>query len=424
MKKLLISAFAIGCLFTDISCSAQENDIVLDQSIIKKEEVASDKKQCNATPENVKRWTDCLRSNGFAFSNKKTGVFSISGDVRTRWIGSNEKIVTNSVTPPTNTSFDMYRFGTEFNCNINYELDRTWVSTRTRWAAVAGTDSRTSMLDKAVVGYALFEKAEIKEKAYFEVGRVSLGSVFESGVQFDGYFDGLRVAYQRAMPASTPGYMMIHGGPFVINSQESQYGWVVEAGIGGVKGFKAKYSFIDWKTFTTRNASNVTVKYNYQVSQIIGGYENTISKYQIPYGIVVGGLVNPAAKATATTLNKKLNTGFYISGSLGKLQKAGDLSLALQYERVGALAIPESDVSGIGHGNAQRFFFANAIAQGYEPALANGATNYKGISLNLGCAISKTLALRGVYQYSTPLNEGLGQTFTFSRVQMLLASSF
>nr|WP_201456506.1 hypothetical protein [Chlamydia sp. 17-3921] len=382
------------------------------------------------TLNDVKEYLD---KRGFIETRKRDGVLKFAGDVRAKWVFSREDLSNASVDKYTPLPQNRYR--SEFHLYIDYAADRSWLTSIMSWAAIAGGESTAAGvdIDRAFLGYSLYKNPATKTDFFVEIGRSSLGSLFESEVQFSSNFDGVHFYYSRRFSKKLPYQMIFHGGPFVVNMTKKHYAWAAEGILSNLpKQFVIKCSVVDWNSFTPSEMSapdNLLskTKYKYYVLQsLIGKHSklpwlNGTKKPLYLYGAV---LTNTLAKPSATTLNEKQNFGWFVGGTLGGLKKAGDWSATIRYEYVEALAIPEIDISGIGRGNALKFWFAQALAGNYDPKEANGFANYKGVSCLFMYSLTDSLSFRGYGAFSRPADNRLGSDFSYRKFDLGLISAF
>ncbi|WP_213358189.1 hypothetical protein [Chlamydiifrater phoenicopteri] len=390
-------------------------------------------------------WSDVqeyMTKRGYVETRGRGGVLRLAGDVRARWIYAREDLKKEEDTfVDTKTPLPINRYRSEFNMYVSYQAENNWMSSKMRWAAVAGGENTAAGvdIDRAFIGYRLFRNPATKSDFFIEIGRSGLGDMFESEVQFSSQFDGVHVYCSRRIAKALPWNVIIHGGPFVVNMATKHYAWVAEGILSNLPAnFLMKYSIIDWNSFkpetfsdsfpkSSAKPSALPQKYEYLVGQFLLGNRSSLPwgkkkrKSIYLYGAV---LTNYLAKATETTLNKKENFAWFVGGTLGSLRQAGDWSVTVRYEVVEALAVPEIDVSGIGRGNSLKYWFAQAIAGNYEPKDANGFTNYKGVSGLFTFGLTNSLSFRAYGAYSRPENNKLGTDFTYRKFDVGLISAF
>lgn len=376
-----------------------------------------------------------LDTRGFVETRKRGGVLRLAGDVRAKWIYAKEDI--KNPTPTDKTPLPINRYRSEFHLYVDYTAGKSWLTSKMNWAAIAGGESTAAGVDinRAFLGYRFYEDAPTATKVFAEVGRSSLGDIFESELEFNSNFDGIHLYASRRLSENRPYHVILHGGPFVVNMAKKHYAWVVEGIVNQLPGnFSVKCSMIDWNSFSPSETSSSSStgnqkdpKYKYCVWQWLVSKHSTVPWLQgekKPLYLYGAYLMNTLAKATKTTLNTKQNKGWFLGGTLGSLRKAGDWSATIRYEYVEALAIPEIDVSGIGRGNQLKYWFSQAIAGNYDPKEANGFTNYKGASYLFMYGITNSLSLRTYGAYSKPANNQLGSDFTYRKFDIGLISAF
>ena len=290
-------------------------------------------------------------------------------------------------------------------------------------------------MERAFIGYDCY--AQDETDFYIEIGRSSLDYMFESKVEFGSLFDGIHIFFTRFWPGV--GQCTIHGGPFIVDSGTNHYAWVIEAFVSRWRdtGLSLKYSLIDWhRKAPTVDYGNLATsgkhrihdnpRYRFIVSQMLFGYEREVNflkcKTLFCYAAV---LVNHDAKRYAQTDWKKLNGAWYIGFTLGKLCKACDWSIDINYQSVQAQAIPEFDLSGIGHGNAANGLLSDAIIANFPLSDVRLFTNYKGWEANALYAMTDSLSLRAKAQHSIPRNKGIGgKNFNFKSFEMAVIYAF
>lgn len=379
---------------------------------------------------------DFIESRTLIQCRQKEGQLTIAGDVRARWIAAAEKL--NGVKKRGfNADTPLNTFKSEVNLFFDYTAPKAWVTTKLKWAVVAGRDggSPTKVeLDRAFIGYDIYECK--KEDFYIELGRSRFDYMFESRVEFASLFDGIHLYYTNYYP--TIGTLTAHGGPFIIDSHTNHYGWIGEVGIKQIGGsyYSFRYNLVDWfrgkPTYNygkTKDDKLVPInnnpRYRFLVSQMLFGYEkpldlpgcNTIYIY-------AAVLANHLAQKNKTTNFTYSNKAWYFGFTLGKLCKACDWSIDANYQYVEAQAIPEFDVSGISSGNADGAFLSDAIFAG-EPAIkGHGFTNYTGPEVNALYALTDALSLRAKAAFSVPINSKIGGNFFYKLFEFAVIFAF
>ncbi|MCB1180483.1 MAG: hypothetical protein KDK55_00480 [Chlamydiia bacterium] len=379
---------------------------------------------------------DFIESRGLIRARKCDGCLTIAGDVRVRWLAQAETV---NGTRVRGSGSDVARntYRSEVNLFFDYVAPKSWVSTKLKWAQFDGQDGGTMTkvsVDRAFLGYDVYHNGDTD--FYIEAGRSKLNSIYDSRVQFAANFDGIHIYYTTQFPEVCE--FIVHGGPFLVDSFTNDYAWVAELeflGLGGT-GFSAKYSYTDWlKKGSTLDYGNLAnsgktniknnPRYKFRVSQVLLGYQCKPSWLWCKTLNLFGAtLINHAAEPSKTSDWKKLNRAWYVGFVLGRLCKACDWSLEFNYQAVGAQAVPEFDLLGIGHGNAADTLFSDAILQDFFPARARGFTNYRGYAVQYLFAMTESLSLKALFQRTVPLNKNVGGNFRFKYFELAAIYAF
>jgi len=374
---------------------------------------------------------DFIESKGLIECRQKSGLLTIAGDARARWSTTAER-VDGIVKRGFKTKNPVNVFKSEVNLFFDYVAATTWASTKLRWANLDGRDGGTPTkveMDRAFIGYDIYDNDDVD--FYIELGRSRLDFMFESRVEFTSIFDGIHLYYTRCFPNVCT--LIVHGGPFLSDSLTNHFPWVAELFLKEIGGtdWSVKYSIIDWhRSAPTRRFGGFkdmdklptlenNPRYRFTISQLIFGYQTKINflKCKTFYGYAAV-LANTAAQKNFTTNDRYLNKAWYLGFTMGKLCKACDWSLDVNYQNVQAQAVPEFDMSGIGHGNIEGAFFSDAIIAGFAPTAARGFTNYRGWSATLLFAMTDSLSLRTVAQEAWPCNRSIGGDFHYASFEM------
>ena len=376
---------------------------------------------------------DFIESRGLISCRQKSGQLVIAADVRAMWDVKGEMangVNQRGLNAPTSAKAQN-TFRSEVNLFLDYTTGKSWVASKLRWVNFDGKDGGTPThvdMQRAFIGYDIWHEG--KNDFYIELGRNRFNYIYESRIEFTSPYDGIHLFLTGLW--DNVGQFTIHGGPFIVDSTTNHYGWIVEGQvlhIGGT-GFSVKYNMVDWgrnaPTFDYGNLSNSgnalirkNPRYQFMVSQWLAAYERELCLDHCKQLYVYAAFLrNHDAKASATTDGKRLNNAWYVGFTLGKLCKAYDWSIDLNYQSVQALAIPEFDLAGIGHGNAANTLISDAILLGLPPELARGFTNYK------GWQASALYALRVLMEYTTPRNPSIGGDFRYKAVQMATIYAF
>lgn len=400
---------------------------------------------------------DFIESRGLIECRKKSGRLTIAGDVRARWIATGEEATQRiRIFDPEGDKFDrilvkkrgqgtntaINRFKSEFNLFLDYVDKKSWVSNKIRWTTFDGIDGGSATkteIDRAFIGYDVYEKGPLD--FYVEIGRSHLDYIFDSRVEFGSVFDGIHLYYTNKW--NRVGTFVAHGGPFIVDSFTNHYGWVVETYVENWAdtGLIFKYSLINWGRHapTQRYGGSATElgaikdkgaiidnpRYRFLISQLAIEYEDKIDfagcKTLYLYAAV---LANHDAKRVRQTDDRYRNKAGYVGFTLGKLCKACDWSLDVCYQYVQAQAVPEFDLTGIGHGNADNYFFSDAVAFNIDPEGAIGFTNFQGIQVALLYALTDNLSFRVKGDWSRPINPGIGGNFLYKAFEMSTIYAF
>ncbi len=232
----------------------------------------------------------------FAEENPQPQEIYLHGDVRTKWHSCWGDIEENS-------------FNSSATLGCDYLRDQVWGSVKMKAITHNGRASNT-YLDKAYLGYKIFENEQSKVEV--EVGRNKLDAMFDSKMQFNGYFNGAHFIY--TFNDNEFVNVVFHGGPHVIDSENRHYGWIAEMQVRNVarKPLTLKYSFTDW------NATRFDYIFAYSISQITAYYNFGKVNFYVAY------LHNH--KETSK------NFGYYIGFHAGKIEKKGDYEVDLSFQ--------------------------------------------------------------------------------------------
>ena len=365
-----------------------------------------------ATAEYVER--DYQEIEEFSASQRKeithlgTGELMIGGDVRVEMKRLYEKydgiqkygsegFHTNAL-PVANTQWDV-----DVNLILDHRTEKTWAHAKIEFDNNMGTGETFSTealnedyrsgtddsisLEQAYFGINLMEDGA--SRLDFEVGRNFGTNWFSSLIQFDNRMDGAFFKYSNSFEGIGDSYLKV--GTFLVSEKVDYYATVGEAGIMDIAntGAYVKYSYIDWTKSSIPTADN-----NFRNSQATIGMVMTPEYLAQPINYYAAFLVNHAAERGKVTpeRNKKDNLGWYAGMSVGNVEKAGDWYVNADYQYVGAQAVMDSDVSGIGIGNVDNAWM-------YKDA--HGNANYKGYELQALYAVTDSLSLSAEWQDSS-----------------------
>jgi len=320
-------------------------------------------------------------------------------------------------------------FDVEANIMLDYRAERTWASIKLEFdndmGQINGTANKIA-LERAYFGGRMIDGNTVTFDG--EIGRRNLGNIFDSKIEFSSLFDGLLLKFSKASDAM--GDFYINGGTFIINDVQRHFGFVAEMGMLNIgnTGFYSKYSIIDWKEHKYPQGSHWN-RYNYLISQLILGYQFTVSPVKRLVKFYAAALYNHAAKKIPLSNDKKANEGYYAGVSMGQVRKRGDWAFDLNFQYVKPQAIPDFDVGGIKRGNAMGagFFTENLNGSGAEitnRANAVGSCNYYGFSFELLYALSNNLTWLNSFQWSRNQTHKVGPAFKYNVYEMEFIYAF
>ncbi len=373
------------------------------------------------------------------------GRLSLSGEVRTELQSTNEKKNAQKQRGAGGAVIGVPTRAYDIDANIllDYRSDKTWAAIKLRFDNDAGTFSGTAnrlSLERALFGVYAIQGDTFTTSFIF--GRNRLGNTFDSRIQFGSFMDGILLRYTHALDFL--GDLYVYTGPFVINELRDQYGWVGEIGILNMfnSGFYTKYSVIDWDT---KNFQDPVLKrrFDFLNSQLIIGYKFVPKRLNKSVTCYAAGLYNHAAsnkplvekndageiiKEVNITNGQRANWATYLGFSIGEARKAGDWSLDMNYQWVAAQAVPEFDSTGIGRGNAARVGFYTVRPDGTgginNRKDAVGATNFKGLSIELLYLLTDNLTLYQGWRQSVTLDKSIGPLMRYKQYEIELVYVF
>ncbi len=397
----------------------------------------------------------------------------LSGDVRTEWrhmtetlngedIRGGGKQLNKRCFPISKNDFDI-----EFNLRFDYTCDRAWAVAAVEFDNSAGVDDNEHPCDfdeggqvcrkfgkrantikrdpcgfkgsgacddvclkKAYFGYTVWECGE----AFIDVelGRRNLYSCFDSRVQFLSRFDGLLVRYENAIEDCATFYWQAAG--FLIDERVNHFGWVTELGLLDIADTRLdlKYSIIDWRK---RGHSRCNVRnpnaFRFVTSQWTMGYNFDKDVFKRRAKIFAAYLYNHGSGRAAVGENcldgdlpnnccrdhggKRDPRAWYLGFSLGEVVKEGDWLIEVQYQWVGATAMPDEDAGGIGTGNVQNKIIT---ADGY------GYTNFRGWKFEALYALTDNLSVDTILEFSKQIKKSIGcvkRTYSKFEVEFIYA---
>ncbi|HSW86806.1 MAG TPA: hypothetical protein VLG49_04825 [Rhabdochlamydiaceae bacterium] len=362
------------------------------------------------------------------------GALSISGEVRTEFQRSREKRNgkeqrgTRSNCQLPNQAFDV-----EVNLMVDYRQDRTWAAVKWEFdndaGAISGTFNRLK-LERAYFG--LRAIAADTCTVDVEIGRRRIGTILDSKLEFDSFFDGIFLKYDQHLEMIGDAY--VHVGVFLVDEHHNHYAYLGEIGVlnAGNTGFYSKYSLIDWDTKHYRKSFKED-RFEFLVSQLIVGYRFQPSRWTKGAIVYLAGLYNHAARKLPITGHRRANFGGYLGFTLGELKKRNDWSLDANYQVLAAQCVPDFDVSGVGLGNACKSgFYFNRVKQANgkekdeatDRRTAGGNVNFRGYAISLDYLLTNNLDIQQSWQQAITLWDTIGPFRRFHQYELELIYAF
>ena len=355
------------------------------------------------------------------------GDLSISGEVRVELQDTHE--TKNGVSQRgAGNSSPTAAYDIEVNLMLDYRTDQNWASIKLEFDNNAGVNLNVFnniTIERAMFGLRVINKDTVTVD--LEMGRRSMGNVFDSTVQFGSFLDGILLKYDLA--SDKVGDFYIHAAPFLVNEKRYQWAIVGETGLLNIfnTGLYAKYSIIDWDTKDLPTES-LNQQFRFVNSQFTLGYKFVPRLYNKVTTLYSAFLVNTAAKGVAQTNYTKANLAWYAGFSLGKVRKQYDWSLDVNYQYVQAQAVPGFDASGIGRGNIAKvgLYTVDSAGTGLPTTVetAVGQTNYQGVAAQLVFLLTDTVTIFQSYSWSTNANASIGPKIIFNQYEIEMIYAF
>lgn len=383
--------------------------------------------------------------------SEKGGDLSLSGDVRFEYQNVTETADGVSqrgsgTVDPSNTLFGKanHQFDVEVNLMIDYRAEDTWASVKLEFDNNSGDTTTLSNgttlgsggesgihLQRAFAGYNVFE--EDTARFDVEVGRRKLYDLFTSKVQFGGTMDGAVLKYANSLEGV--GDFSATGGTWIVDDRVDQFAWAMEAGLSDITdtGLYAKYSYIDWDSTGvdrwgnrpgTGSGNGMGRWWQSRNSQVMLGYKVEPEVLNVDVNLYSGYLVNHAAKKLIKTNNKKKNKAWFLGARFGKIEYAGDWSLDLSWQSVGAQAVLDQEVAGIGRGNTAKNHFTDSLDGANADTAKNGAANYKGYSAEALFALTDNWTVAMEYESSNAADQKIGGRNAYHKLELETVYSF
>lgn len=389
---------------------------------------------------------------------------TISGDVRSEYRHINESCCgerlrggdATDVTgrkPVSQNDFDI-----EFNLYFNYVYERTWAIAHVRYDNSAGVDDNGHScvdndfedneacnicckekarrcegdpegyhgsgacddlcLKKAYMGYNFYES----ECSRFDVElgrRGNLYNVFDSNIQFLSRFDGILLKYDTSCECFAD--MYLHTAGFVVDERVNHFAWIAEVGFLDIfdSDVDFKYSFIDWeKHGKNRCFARDPKGFRFLNSQFTLAYNMNPKLIGVPVKLYGAFLINHAANKIFEDdrddglpgHRTRANIGWYVGVLFGKVREEGDWALEIQYQYVGAQAMPDDDAGGICRGNV--------LDESFTTCSRRGNTNYKGFKIEGLYAVTDNITLDSIIEWSRAANKHIGGSHNYSKFEL------
>lgn len=371
----------------------------------------------------------------------KGGDLSLSGDVRMEYQSIAETIdgnVQRGSGSPENTATNAGRpnhvFDVEVNLMLDYRADDSWASVKLEFDNDAGStvwgsgNDNSVALQRAYAGYNVFE--EDTARLDFELGRRKLYDLFTSKVQFASTMDGLVLKYANSLEGV--GDFYANGGIWLVDDIVDHYAWALELGLSDISdsGLYALYSYIDWDNSgvdrTGRKPNGGAMlgrRWQSRNSQLMVGYKLHPEVLDNDLNLYAAYLMNHASKKLTRTNDKKKNKAWYVGARLGRIEYAGDWSVDFNWQHVGAQAVLDQEVTGIGRGNVNAALSANSTDDTAASAV-RGNANYKGYAVEALYALTDNWTWGMEYESSNPADKKVGGRNGYHKFEVETVFSF
>lgn len=362
-------------------------------------------------------------------------------------------------------------FDVEMNLKFDYIMDQSWAVAHVQYDNSAGVKSEEYFssigekdfrdckgwfgsntnnklaLRKAYMGYNFVDTPTTRFD--MELGRRgNLYHVFDSQLQFLSVFDGVLFHWKTNWENVSEVYVKAAG--FVVDERTSHLAYAVETGLLNImdSGFDVKYSFIDWHTYTRHgrgiclNTKQPACKYRKNFVKDPTAFKYQISQFTLVYHFDESLFCRPAKLYSAVLFNHMLHTwryltyrtpvladdgsgnvvghinhyshawsnlGWNVGFKVGEVKKEGDWALEVQYQVVGATAVPGQDMGGIGNGNVHDFTLTH-------DNLDN--TNFKGWKVEGLYAFTDQITLDMIVEASSALDKRIGGEHDYRKLEL------
>ncbi|MBS0615939.1 MAG: hypothetical protein JSR58_05250 [Verrucomicrobia bacterium] len=386
----------------------------------------------DVTNQDLQSLRDWFNSKRLVTVKELGGQLSISGDVHAELQsttetknGERQRGRGSPLTSPNGT------WDVEFNLNIDYRTERSWVAGRMRFDNDAGvvTDHVSKgtfgkiKVDRAYFGYRFVDHDQHTADA--EIGRRGMSYIFDSKLQFASNFDGVNVKDSYAF--ETVGDFYYQLGAFIIDERVSRAGYIGETGLLNIAhtGFYAKYSLVDWNT--KHNPEKTPHQFDFIISQVLLGYKFIPVILDRPIELYIAGIYNHRARKLEVSDHKLANAAGYTGFKIGQTKIAGDWSFETCYQVVQAQSMPSFDNNGIGMGGSvnHTFYYKKGKDKKGKESLvpttrknAEGNVNYQGFFLNLQYLLTNNINIFQQWQQSVTLDDDIGPFRRFKQYEI------
>lgn len=366
----------------------------------------------------------------------KGGDMYLSGDVRFEYQNVAESTDGTSQRG-SGTGNPNHVFDVEVNLALDYKADDAWAAVNLEFDNDAGAIGNDSVgasgqkdaiwLKRAYAGYNLFQVDAAKLD--IEFGRRQLYDVFSSCVQFANQMDGVALKYANSI--ESVGDFTTNFGTWLVDAAVDHYAWAVQFGLMDITdtGLYAKYSYVHWdKSGVNRSGvktgqNGMGREYQSRNSELILGYKFQPEVLRTDLNVYASYLVNHAAKKIAKFDNKRKNKAWVLGAQFGKVEYAGDWSLDVNWQQVGAQSVLSTDIAGIGRGNIAGELESTS-ADTDAAADVRGNANYKGYAVEATYALTDNLNWSIEYESANAADKAIGGRKSYHKFEFETVYSF
>lgn len=316
----------------------------------------------------------------------------------------------------------------EANIWLDHRGDCTWATINLRFktnlGSVSGAWNQYS-LERAFIGFKLWDGC--CSRGQLEFGRMKLGDRFQSELQYNSRFDG--VVFELRRDFCDYGPWTVKAGVMVVDFRTRHYTWIVGWRWDEIwkSGYYVDLSFIDWSRGRRVFFPDILFPlpdpfFQYRNFQVVLGYKFPLERFCRPVHASIGWIINEAASRQARFNNYLGNQAWWIAFEIGSIVKACDWAFKFSYQWVGLQSILETDVSGIGRGNADGGSIHSRNI--FDPSLLFGNTNYKGVAFTFSYGITDNITFLAEYYYSTEITGQVGGLLKYTKAEGKITYAF